>query len=495
MEKTKLQSHYKRLGHFFQWLIIIVTAVIVAFVITFFAYDYAYANRVFPGVNFLDVDLSEKTYGEVLEAVDSRIDTTDVTPLQLEFEGSLWDINAHEFGFEIDINVLAKQALAVGRRSNIFDKVYERGLSIFNIEQPIITRTDLVETFNKDALTEVVQLIANEINQEGIDAVLTVDGDKVSEFVIPQNGQELDVEETILLIAQNVLSSTRQIELPVQITNPKITLADTNDLGVNVLIARGISDFSGSPRNRRHNIATGANRFDGVLIEPNKAFSFLKTLGDVNARTGYLPELVIKGDETIPEYGGGLCQVSTTAFRAILNGGLPVDARRNHSYRVAYYEPAGTDATIYQPYPDLKFTNDTDGYIMMDTYIKGDQLFFDFYGTETGREVIMDGPRIFNVTNYPEPIYIDTSTLPVGEIRQVDSAHRGADAVLYREIYDENGELMSKDTFKSHYIPWPAKYLRGVEEAPSIEADLENVLPDEAALEEAKVDPINVNEE
>jgi len=495
MEEANLQTRQKNLGHLLRGLVIGIGVVAALAIIVFLGLDYIYAQRVLPGIHFLDIDLGGMTQGEILEAIDARVNTTNVTPLQLEFNGSIWEMDPSEFGFKIDINQVAKQALSVGRRSDIFNQIVERTVSLVGIEQPIISRIDLIETFDEDILAEYLRLIFDEVAQPSQDAIFISSAGRVTEFAVSQNGQELDVEETILLIARNVLNPNRRVVLPVIITEPKITLAQTNDLGVDMLLARGISDFSGSPRNRRHNIAVGAARFDGILIPPGESFSFLKALGDVNASTGYLPELVIKGDETVPEYGGGLCQVSTTAFRAILKSGLPVDARRNHSYRVVYYEPAGTDATIYQPYPDLKFTNDTEGYIMMDTYIAGNQLFFDFYGTETGRNVKIDGPYIFNVTAYPEPLYIDTSTIPVDEIQQIDSAHRGADAVLYREIYDENGKLISKDTFNSHYIPWPAKYLRGVEEAPSVEADLGNVLPDEAASEEAKVDPINVNEE
>ena len=206
----------------------------------------------------------------------------------------------------------------------------------------------------------------------------------------------------------------------------------------------------------------------------------------MDAKTGYLPELVIKGDETIPEYGGGLCQVSTTAFRAILNGGYPVVARKNHSYRVSYYEPAGTDATVYPPYPDLKFTNDSAGYILIDTHIDldNDKLYFDFYGTEPDYIVELEGPKIYNVTAYPDPVYIKTSTIPEGEVRQIDIAHRGADTVLYRYIKDENGHLIRKDIFESEYTPWPAKYLIGVPEGPELEADFDNVLPKSSGAEE-----------
>ena len=105
----------------------------------------------------------------------------------------------------------------------------------------------------------------------------------------------------------------------------------------------------------------------------------------MNAEAGYLPELVIKNNKTIPEFGGGLCQVSTTMFRTALLAGLPILERRPHAYRVRYYDwpyGPGVDATVYQPHPDLRFKNDTKHYILIQTRIVGTRLYFDFYGTK-----------------------------------------------------------------------------------------------------------------
>lgn len=337
-------------------------------------------------------------------------------------------------------------------------------------------------------VTDYVKNLEQLINQPMQNAVFQTKNDQVIKFLPHQSGALLRTKETIELIQAVLLDSIKEIELPANYLEPKITLEQINDLGINELVARGISNFAGSPANRRHNIATGAKRFDNVLIGPGVTFSINEQLGQVDANTGYLPELVIKGDETTPEYGGGLCQVSTTAFRAILNGGYPVVERKNHSYRVVYYEPAGSDATIYPPYPDLKFTNDTLDYILVDTYIKDNNLYFDFYGTIMPYRVEVEGPLIYNVTDYPEPVYIETSAIEEGTMQQIDIAHRGADAVLYRYIYNNQEQQIRKDVFYSHYIPWPAKYLVGVKEAPALDTDLDNVLPDSSASEEAMVD-------
>lgn len=461
--------------HLLQKLIFGASIVVILNVGTYFGIDLMYSGKVLPNVVFADVDLGGKQENLVHDLITAKLEDANLEPITLQFNGTTWTINPEAFSFKLDIDALTKTAMSVGRRGSFATKTQERLAVILKQPIQLIDADYLMKQFDYKALNDYLITIATHVDQEGRDAELVIKNDRVTKFVSEQTGHELDIEKTIILIAANLLEPKEPIELPVKITKPRVTLADTNKLGINTLIAQGVSDFSGSPRNRRHNITVGANRFDGLVVAPDEIFSFVRNLGDVDASTGYLPELVIKGDETIPEYGGGLCQVSTTAFRAILNSGLPVTERRNHSYRVAYYEPAGTDATIYQPYPDLKFKNDTGFHMFMDTYIEGNKLYFDFYGTDTSRVVEMDGPHIFNVTDYPEPIYIDTSNLEVGEIEQIDSAHRGADAILYRKVYID-GELIIDDTFKSHYIPWPAKYLRGVEEAEAVETDLDNVL-------------------
>jgi len=332
--------------------------------------------------------------------------------------------------------------------------------------------------------------IESKVNQELQSARLVIKDGRAIEFVPPRDRVRLLVNESLEKIKRvSVVTSEveKEVELAREIKSPEISLAATNDLGINTLVARGTSNFKGSPPNRRHNIRVGMERFNGVIVEPGETFSFIKALGRVDASTGYRPELVIKGDETIPEFGGGLCQVSTTAFRAILNGGYPVVERQNHSYRVIYYEPAGSDATIYPPRPDLKFTNDTPGAILIHTYLKGDDAYFDFYGTALPRKVVLDGPYILKTTSYSAPVYIETSSLPPGVIKQVDIAHRGADTVLYRYLYNETGTLLRKDTFKSHYIPWPAKFLVGKIEAPQVPTDLKQAPPVSEQKEEASV--------
>src|SRR5690606_16105406 len=114
-------------------------------------------------------------------------------------------------------------------------------------------------------------------------------------------------------------------------------------------------------------------------------------LGDVDAANGYLPELVIKDNTTTPEYGGGICQVSTTVFRAAMQSGLDIVNRKNHSYPVAYYGAPGYDATVYSPAPDFMFRNDMTTPVLLKTSVVGTRVIFEVWGTSDGRQVTING--------------------------------------------------------------------------------------------------------
>ena len=233
---------------------------------------------------------------------------------------------------------------------------------------------------DEDGLKNYLEKAKNSTHVDPADARLTFGEGKVSAFSLSKNGSEIDVEKSLPKIEENLKQNafTKDITLDATILKPEITSTDLDKYGIKELIGEGVSNFLHSPQNRIHNINVGAARFNGVLIKPGEEFSFIKTLGPVDASTGYLPELVIKTDKTVPEFGGGMCQVSTTAFRAAMNTGLKITARTNHAYPVVYYNPQGLDATVYIPNPDLKFINDTPGYILIQTHIEGHSIIFRF---------------------------------------------------------------------------------------------------------------------
>jgi len=295
-----------------------------------------------------------------------------------------------------------------------------------------------------------VDSLAKGIDKPAINARLVVTDGKVVVGANEQIGQTVDRKDAISQIQQAVMGD-RTATLKIVSVTPEIRADNLTGMGLTELVSTGWSDFSGSPVNRTVNVKVGASKFNGVLIKPGEKFSFNKALGPVDASTGYLPELVILADKTVPEFGGGLCQVSSTAFRAALNGGLPILERHAHAYPIGYYLPYGVDATIYLPSPDLRFENDTSKYILIQTRIEGKKLYFDFYGTKKPGKVTFSGND--KATGAVEAVEKVKSTLTDLGIRGKNSFT----AVFYRHIYDANGKLTDNDKFTSKYES-PDKY-------------------------------------
>lgn len=322
---------------------------------------------------------------------------------------------------------------------------------------PFITEKKLELFLEKNSIPRTI-----EYPPEGIKIYRDADG-KVMLEGRGKTGQFID-RKTLRVLAEKTLNQKLDfITIPLIHEEPSMEISeDLKRMGIRELLVTGYTTYVGSPANRKHNIGVGVNRFNGALIAPNEVFSFVDYLGPVEAYTDYKPELVIKSDGTKPEYGGGLCQVSTTMYRAAIFAGLPILERSPHSYAVTYYSQIlghGLDATIYPGVKDLKFRNDTPGYLLVQAYTEGDAAYFKFYGTSDERKVAFEGPFISNkrVPGTDEIIY--TKELPEGSKKQEEKPHGGFDALWYRSV-TKGGETQKEEIF-SRYRAVPAKFLVG----------------------------------
>jgi len=318
----------------------------------------------------------------------------------------------------------------------------------------------------KEFFTKISKATEREVKNP----VLKIEGNKVTEFDPPRDGLKLDIEETMAKVLQSLNTEIKtdtipSIDLVVKITKPENF--ENNQYGIRELLARGISDFSGSIAGRIHNIRLSTSRINGSLIAPGEEFSFNARLGDISRATGYQPAYIIENGRTVLGDGGGVCQVSTTAFRAAINAGLEITVRSPHAYRVGYYEKLGfkpgIDAAIYYPSLDLKFRNNTPKYILISAYINGTRLTFDFYGTDDNRQVKISEPIVTNIRPAPESKYQDDPTLARGVTKQVDFAAAGA-TTRFTQRVTLNGTTLIEKTFTSVYRPWQAIYLVGTKD-------------------------------
>jgi vancomycin resistance protein YoaR len=281
-------------------------------------------------------------------------------------------------------------------------------------------------------------------------------------------GRTIDLEAAADMTIVALKSGISDITLPVTETQPSVVVTDPQlqAQGVKELVTIGESDFSNSPVNRRLNIAVGLAKFQGHVIPKDSIFSFDETLGPVDGTTGYVKELVIKGDQTVPDYGGGLCQVSSTAYRGIWEYGFPITQRRNHSYMVGHYAPQGTDATVYPPSADMKFKNDSPGALLIQTYAADDKAYFLYYGTKDDRKADVLGPFIWDQTLPPADKTQLTLDLKPGEKKKVGERVPGERVAWFRTV-QKDGTSVTQGTY-SIYEARPLFYLMGTDKLPTV---------------------------
>ena len=325
--------------------------------------------------------------------------------------------------------------------------------------------------FQDQKITDYIINLATSLDHPPIDAVFKFENNKVLEFQPAKDGVAINQTEIQTLIKQSIpklidsTDKTIDVTIPVSNTKPKVGNNEVNDLGIKELIGRGTSTFKHSSATRNENITKGSSIVNRILVAPGDTFSFVKSLGEVSLEAGYKNAYIIRNGKTELDVGGGICQVSTTLFRAMLDAGLNITQRQAHAYRVSYYEEdskPGYDATVFIPSPDLQFINDTGNYVLVQNILDmtNRRLTYEIYGTYDGRKTEITNYHQWDFTAAPPDVWIDDPTLPVGKTIQDEHAIPGLKTAFDWTV-TKDGQTLHKKTFTSNYVPWAAVYRRG----------------------------------
>jgi vancomycin resistance protein YoaR len=435
----------------------------------FIYYRESHTDKVYAGVMVNGIDFGGKTKDQVRQYYDQKNKIIAKTTFRLNSPAMTATISARQISFGYDAPLLAQQAYSIGRSDNVITNMsliwqaYTDGVAL----SPAYNYSD-------DKLTALLEplIIKNEVDPA--EGLFNFEDGKIVAIKKAVDGRTVDavkLKQTIKDKMQVAFLAdkpqTFTINVPITAKKPLVTPENAAKLGIKELIAQGTSLFQHSIENRVYNISLAASRLNGVLIPPGKVFSVDDTIGDISVYTGYKQAYVIQNGKTILGDGGGVCQVSTTLFRAALNAGLPIVERHPHAYRVGYYEQdsgPGIDAAIYTPTVDLKFKNDTGHYILIQTATDtaNYRLTFYLYGTKDNRVVAITDPVVSNQTPAPTPLYQDDPTLPKGTVKQVDFSADGANVYFTRTV-KKDGKVYLSDKFVSNYRPWQAVYMKGTQ--------------------------------
>ena len=277
-------------------------------------------------------------------------------------------------------------------------------------------------------------------------------------------GLQLDLPATAKAIAAAAFSADqRTANLVVRVADPKRTTEIAKTMGIKSVVSSYTTTYGGTP-GRLNNVQLVAKLIDGSLIAPGGTFSFNDTTGERTAAKGFQEAPVIINGELQNGLGGGICQVSTTVFNAAFEAGLPITARTNHALYISHY-PLGRDATVNYPDIDLRFSNDTDHWLLLRTFVGSGSLTVNLYGTPVHRRVESTTDPL--VETGPIPVdETDDPTLAKGKqvIDELGSPPR--ETSVHRLVYDANGKLLYDNTWRSFYVGEPSKVRVGTKEPP-----------------------------
>jgi len=418
------------------------------------------------------VEISEGSTGLVLNKEDLRKEVSDSFSW-LKFDEEIV-LPTKEIGGvpekEVLDEAMKRGEKLLGKTVTLLAKKQNFVLS----DEQLIDFIDISSVWNEEKIKDYIASLAGAINGDAENALFQFENGKVTVFQEDKIGFNLDKEKSTEVLEKGleeiISSDSKNIfkELAVAEISPAVKTSDTNRLGISGLLAEGESFFYHSIPSRIYNLDLASQKFHGVLIAPDEVFSFNKVVGEISKDTGFKDAYIIQNGKTILGAGGGVCQVSTTMFRAALNAGLPISERHPHAYRVSYYEyrsKPGFDAGVFSPTADLKFKNDTGAYILIQRVFepKDLRLVFRFYGNSDNRKVKIENIKLWGVTPPPEDLYIDDATMPQGTVKQVDFKAWGAKASFDWSV-EKDGQILHEQTFFSTYRPWQAIYLKGTKQ-------------------------------
>lgn len=291
--------------------------------------------------------------------------------------------------------------------------------------------------------------IYNEVHKDPVDAYYTTDP-----YVVHPSSTGLDFDISMDEAREMLKTYQEEYTIPLKVTYPSVS---TNDIGSEAfpdLLSSFRTSFTSSNSNRSTNIRLCSEKINGTVLMPGETFSFNQVVGKRTPEAGFKPATAYSGGKVVQEYGGGICQVSSTLYNAVLYANLEITERTNHGYKPSYVDP-GLDATVSWGGPDFKFTNNRDYpiRIVCDTSNKILNIYIYGLKRDTDYKVVLDAQYVSTV--YFKTVYQKDSSLASGQSRVIQSGSNGCKTATYKYLYDANGtlvssECISRDTYNPH---------------------------------------------
>lgn len=413
-----------------------------------------------PGIYAGKVELSGMTKEEALRAVGSFVDSLKDTQVTLlASAGSRVTVTVGELGIEWANPELVTEALEVGTRGNVIER-YKRlkDLEHHNLVLPIKLSLDL------QAIRDFLTFTCAKYDVEPVNMSLARENGEF-QIVEGSNGYVLDVETSIDRVNDYLTGDWDYqpcvIELDVAVREPKGNAEELSQ--VTDILGSFTTSFAGSSADRKANIRNGCRLTDGVTLYPGEEFSAYQKVSPFTEGNGYYMAGSFLNGKVVDSLGGGICQVSTTLYNAVLLAELNVTMRYNHSMTVSYVDISADAAIAESSGKDFRFINNLEHPIYIEGYTENNRITFNIYGVESraaGREVRYESELLEIIKPSADNICAD-NTRPIGYIATDSGAHIGYKARLWKVVLEDGREVSRTQVNSSSYRMVPGSVTVG----------------------------------
>ena len=441
----KILSENKKIIMICSSILVVVIAAILAYTLVVNNSVKSYESKIYPGVSVYGIEIGGLTKEEAISALNEKlsIDIMDKSLTVTVGEEKI-DLKYSDLSPGYDIEAIVEEAIKYGKDDTTFKKYNEiKKGDNYNIEAEI--------SYDEAKLKEFEDSVKEIVNIKPQDAKISISGGKIS--ITPEvNGYKINEEELHNKLIENINGDpSNQVDLTFELEESKARVTEEDLNKITGRISSYSSNYRDSGDGRVKNMQIATQTVNGVLLMPGDEFSYNELIGDTTPDKGYEKANTYIGSKIVPDYGGGICQVSTTLYRAVMRANIRSTERYNHSLTVSYAEP-GLDATVFYGVVDYKFENTYDFPIYIEGYIGGGSVGFNIYGDIAG----LDG-KTYELVNEvhetykPGVEYIDDSTLEVGKEVVESNGMTGYKASAYQVTYENgkeiNRELISTDVY------------------------------------------------
>lgn len=412
-------------------------------------------QTIYAGVYLDGVYVGGLTKEEAMEEYDKYIDGIEDLSLTLTTTVGSYSTTLEEIGVSVSVEDAVDTAFNYGRQGNILTRYKE----IKALEEENVVLVPEKE-FDEDKLKEKLENETGDIVTEPKNASIERQN---GEFIVYDGevGTTIKVDETVDAVKEVFAEEWEQKDIKlsavVEEQEPQYTAEDFYNID-NDAMGQAVTSYNSGYTNRAQNLATGASKISGTVLMPGEQFSMYDTVAPFTAENGYADAGQYVNNELVEGMGGGICQVSTTLYNAVLKAELQVDERYPHSLTVSYVD-LSKDAAIAGDYMDFKFTNDTEYPIYIDGYAGGGSISFAIYGHDTrpANRTISFESKTIETKEPGEPEEIEDDTLEEGKTITEQEAHTGYYAELWKNIYIDGVLTDSVRVNASNYTAQAAK--------------------------------------